>query len=105
MHLLNNFHVFFAKTCGADNVGFIKTGHLPQACADQSTLNTAFNVAFVIIGGLAFLYLVIAGMRYIVAAGNAEAVQKAKRQISQAIIGLIIVALSFAIVNYVIGWL
>ena len=98
-------YLYLAATCPSSGGGIISANNLPQTCADSTTLGKVFFIAFSIIGGVALLFLVIAGLRYIFARGNPETVQKAKHQIQYSLIGLIIAAMAAAIVNYVIGWL
>jgi len=50
-------------------------------------------------GGLAVLFLIIGGIRYIVAAGNEEQIKAAKNTIIYAIVGLILIVISIVIVN------
>ena len=52
-----------------------------------------------IIGGIVFLVLVIGGILYIFAGSNPEAQNKAKGTITKAIIGLILVLASYAIID------
>ena len=47
--------------------------------------------------------ILIGGFQWMTAAGNEEKVEKAKKIISAAIVGLIIILLAWAIVNFVIG--
>jgi len=54
-----------------------------------------------IVGGLAFIYLVYAGILYITANGNPEQAKKGQTGIINAIIGIIIVTLAWIIVNVV----
>lgn len=96
--------IYFAAACNSGNTsGLISANGLPKTCAEQGTINTAFLVLFTIIGGIAFLFLVIGGTRYVMSQGNPENIQKAKNQIQYSLIGLIITALAAAIVNFVIG--
>ena len=92
-----------ACTSGDKAGGIISANGLPQSCANPSTLKTAFFIGFGIIGAIAFLFLVIAGARYVLSQGNPENIQKAKNQIQYSLIGLIIVALAAAIVNFVVN--
>jgi hypothetical protein len=96
---------FFAQTCSTPNTGtgIVGGGCLPQPGANAGTLSTIFIIVFTIIGGLAFLFLVIAGTRYILARGNPEAIQKAKNQIQYSLIGLVIAASAASIVGFVTG--
>ncbi|MDP3993794.1 MAG: hypothetical protein Q8P75_02320 [bacterium] len=59
------------------------------------------NIALFVVGLLAVVFLIIGGFRYITAAGNEEQVEGAKQTIFHAIIGLIIVILSFVIVRVI----
>ena len=87
----------FAAILEQDNTG------LPQVDADATTLQTALNIAFAIIGAVTFLIIVIAGLRYIFAQGDPERITKSRNQILYAVIGLIITALAATIVNFVAG--
>lgn len=52
-------------------------------------------------GGIAVLFLIIGGFQYIAARGNEETTEKAKKTITGAIIGIIIIVMAFAIVAIV----
>lgn len=94
--------IHFFADC-ASSAGLVCGDSLPKTPADSTTLNTVFLIAFTIIGAIAFLFLVIGGLRYITAGGSPESIQKAKSQVLYSLIGLIITALAAAIVNFVIG--
>jgi succinate dehydrogenase/fumarate reductase cytochrome b subunit len=53
---------------------------------------------------LALVFLVIAGVRYMVAYGNEDAANNAKTQAIYAIVGLVIAIFSYAIVQLIIGF-
>ena len=76
---------------------------LPKAEANQDTITTLLNIAFVIIGALAFLMILIAGLRYVMAQGDPGKVAEAKNMVLYSLIGLIIAALAATIVNFVLG--
>lgn len=59
------------------------------------------NVLLLIAGTLAVLFLIIGGFRYITAHGNEEQAEGAKKTILHSIIGLIVIILSFVIVNVI----
>ena len=50
------------------------------------------------VGSMAFLFLVVAGVRYITAYGDEEAAGNAKNQAIYAVVGLVIALLSYTIV-------
>jgi hypothetical protein len=60
-------------------------------------INLLLGVAFVI----AVLFLVIGGFRYIVAQGNPDAAKAGKQTIVNALIGIIIIILSYVLVSVV----
>lgn len=57
-----------------------------------------FRFLIGIVGGLAIIFLIIGGIRYILARGDEKAAKGAKDQITAAIIGLVIALLAVAIV-------
>lgn len=77
--------------------------NLPQVQASGPTLQHMLQIAFGVAGALALLFIVISGFRYIVSAGNPEALSKAKNGLVYAIVGLIVVILAEVIVTFVIG--
>ncbi len=56
-------------------------------------------------GALVVLFLIIGGIRYLVSAGNQEQVAAAKKTIINALIGLIVIVLSYFLVNLIINLL
>ena len=77
---------------------------LPQLPVDeQGTLDEIISIAFVTIGALALLMMIIGGLRYIVARGEPTKMAEAKNVIVYSLIGLVIAAMAWAIVNYVLG--
>jgi hypothetical protein len=102
MHILS----YLAASCntGSDAGGILDAGPLPNTCANGVTLGAIFTIAFSIIGAVAFLFLVIGGVRYTFSGGDPENVKKAKDTLRTAIIGLVIAAMGVTIVNFVISF-
>jgi hypothetical protein len=71
--------------------------------ATTDTIKTVLQIIFVTIGALAVLLIVIAGLRYITAAGEPAKVAQAKSAILYALIGLVIAASAELIVGFVVG--
>jgi hypothetical protein len=92
------FVAYLGNTIGGPN-----NSALPQTPADDNTLTTILTIVFTIIGGIAFLLMVIAGLRYVLAQGDPQKVTTAKNQILYTAIGLILAISAAAIVNFVIG--
>ena len=51
--------------------------------------------------GVAVLFLIIGGFRYITSAGNPDGQTKGKQTVINALIGIVIIVLSYVIVNVV----
>jgi hypothetical protein len=87
---------FFAQILKKSQTG------LPQVSASQNTLAKILTIVFTIIGAMALLFMIIAGLRYITSAGDPAKVATAKNQILYTAIGLIIAASAAAVVNFVL---
>ena len=61
------------------------------------------QIALLIVGMVAVVFIVVGGYRYIMAGGDEEAVGSAKKTITSSVIGLIIVLFSYAIVRIVVN--
>lgn len=64
---------------------------------------TVFNFIILIAGIIAILYLIWAGIQYITASTDEDKAKKAKTAIFNAIIGIVVIILSYAIIFYVGG--
>jgi len=74
-----------------------QAGGLPVIRLDD-LITFAVKGLFVIAGLLAFLYLILGGIKWITSGGNKDDVEKARNQIQAALIGLIVVFSSLALV-------
>ncbi|HYC79935.1 MAG TPA: hypothetical protein VEC17_02820 [Candidatus Binatia bacterium] len=78
---------------------------LTGGITNESTLTgfilRVINIALALAGLIAVLFLIIGGFRYITAGGNDEAAGSAKKIILNAVIGIIVVILSFVVVRVV----
>ena len=66
-------------------------------------ITTIVNILLILAGIIASLYLLYGGVQYITAAGDEDKAGTAKNTILYALIGLIVIGLSAAVVNFVIG--
>ncbi|MDD5693665.1 MAG: pilin [Patescibacteria group bacterium] len=73
------------------------TGNLDVA----SVLSTVIYWILGLSGGVAVLFLILGGLQYITSSGNKDKAEQAKQTILYAVIGLIVIALSFVIVAFV----
>lgn len=76
---------------------------LPTTSANDTTLRNVFSVVLALAGAVAVAFIVFGGIKYMLSQGDAGDIKQSKDTILYAIVGLIIVAISFMLVNYVIG--
>lgn len=67
------------------------------------SVHTILQIVFAIAGGVAFLIIIVAGLRFILSQGDPQNVSKARNTIIYAVIGLIICIAAFSIVTFVTG--
>ena len=81
-------------------------GGLAQASSNLTLTQLivkVINIMLLLAGVIAVLFMVIGGYFYMTAAGNQEQVEKGKNTAVNAIIGLIIIILSFVIINVIVN--
>lgn len=91
--------------------GFISPGDNPQAISTatggqgsfRSLALTIVNFFLTFLGLIAVVMIIYGGFLYVSAAGNQEKIESAKKIIMYAVIGIVVILLSFAIVNTVLG--
>ena len=71
----------------------------------SSTIPNILNIIIGAIAIVAVVVMIIGGITYMTSSGDAGKVKKAKDTILYGIIGLVVCALAYAIVNWVIGGL
>lgn len=76
---------------------------LPQASANNGTLQAILQIVFGIAAALSVLMIVIAGFRFIAGEGNPQEVSKARSTILYAVIGLIVAISAEIIVSFTLG--
>ena len=80
---------------GSGNTG------LPNDTSLTGFIMKIINIALAVAGLIAVLFLIIGGFRYITSAGNEETAEQAKKIITNAIIGIVVIILSFVIVRVI----
>jgi hypothetical protein len=85
-----------------------------RACIDCAPANTkgqtvqegiriAVNTLLFVVGVASVIVLIVGGLRFILAGGNASSVASARDSILYAVIGIVVALLAYAIVNFVLG--
>jgi len=64
-------------------------------------LQNVINYILAISAGIAVLFLIVGGIKYIASQGNEESIESAKHTILYSIIGLLVIVLSFVIVTFI----
>lgn len=67
--------------------------------------SSILNVVMLIAAILVFAYLIFGGIQWITSGGDKSKAEEARNKITAAIIGLIIVAASYAVINLVVNFL
>lgn len=96
---------FIFRTVGADTGG-INTAAQEIGIKNTEITNLTTNlmlIALGLLGIVAVAMMIISGYLWITAGGNDERVRKARAIMFSAVIGLVVVLLSWAIIQYVIG--
>ena len=71
---------------------------------DAGTIfNNALDIAYFLLGAIAVIIIIVAGILYATSAGNAAAITKAKNAILYAGVGLVVVLLAFVITQFITG--
>lgn len=70
---------------------------------DSGSIDTLLTLMFSVMGGIALLVIIIAGMQFVLSRGDAEKAAKARRTIIYAAVGLVIAVMAFTIVSFVVG--
>lgn len=75
----------------------------PDSGFISTQVQDVLSFVFGALGALAVLIIVIAALQYVISAGDAQKVAKAKDAIIYALVGLVVAILAYAIVNFVLG--
>lgn len=77
--------------------------NIPRVDAGPTTEDRILTTVFVIAGAVAVLFIIINAFRYVISQGDAGKISQAKDGILYGLAGLVIISLSYAIVQVVIN--
>ena len=83
--------------------GLPSNGGVSASGTVNSLLVRVINILLFVTAGIAVLFVIIGGFQYITSAGNPEGAKKGKTTVVNAIIGLVIIVLSYVIINVVVN--
>lgn len=72
-----------------------------QSTTATGLIKTVINWLLALAGLIAILFLIIGGFWYITSAGNEETAEKGKNTVINALIGIVVIILSYVIINVV----
>lgn len=98
------------RTCEGSGGTWDKSG---KKCKDNAangpslskTITNAINLLLFVIGITAVLVIIIQGLRFVNSNGDTQAVAKAKNGIIFALIGLVVAAMAYALINFILDQL
>lgn len=78
-----------------------------QACNSKGDdanklIGTLVNTLLFVVGALAVVMIIVAGILYVISNGDAGKVARAKNTLTYAIVGLVVAFVAFALVNWVL---
>lgn len=94
----------FVNNALAQGAAFFEKGSAPAAVTQQdfaTSITTIINYFLGLLGLIAVAFLIYAGVLMVTAGGNDEQVTKARKIITYAVVGIIIILLSYTIVSFV----
>ncbi len=80
---------------------FNKPEGLPDVKANQEFITKLLHIVFATGGAIALLVITLAGLQYILSQGDPQKTAKAKNTILYAVIGLVLMMLSYTIVSFI----
>ncbi|HPS40561.1 MAG TPA: hypothetical protein PLQ50_00985 [Candidatus Woesebacteria bacterium] len=99
--LLANASTFMAQALDVEPIN-PGTGY---ATNFGTMFNSVLNIVMLVAAILVFVYLIIGGISWLTSGGDKGKAEKAREQITAAIIGLVIIAASYALFNLILNFL
>jgi hypothetical protein len=81
--------------------GMFGTGNISDATSLSQLLPMIIELLLGIAGGVAVIFVIIGGYQYITSGGNEESAEKGRKTLTNAVIGIVIIVLSYAIITVI----
>lgn len=96
---MKHFLLQFAQKIDAGSVG------IPNATNNggELLLHNGLNLTYFLAGVVSIIVIIVAGIMYTTASGDASRITRAKNLLTYSIVGLVVVLSAFVITNFVIG--
>jgi len=85
--------------------GIITENKLDSSNGQPSALKSGLNIAFLVLGMISVVMIVVGGLKFTASNGDPSIITSARNTVLFAIIGLIVAAMAYAIVNTFVGFL
>ena len=110
--MILNKLMIFASSCASGKVNLSNVNqsmpcgatNLPTVNAGTPELQQILTIFFGILAGIAVLFVIIGGFRYVISNGNPQDMTKAKDTIIYALIGLVVALSAEAIVSFALSY-
>ena len=79
------------------------TNQTADLFGSSGIFRTITNVLLFVLGAISVIMIIIGGLRYVISGGNSTAVTAAKNTILDAIVGVVVALLAYAIINFVLN--
>jgi hypothetical protein len=97
----NNFKNQFTLSPSSSSSGGTNIISAPVYCSASQLILVVINYLMEFSGVITILFLIIGGFMYVTSAGNEEQSEKGKKILVNAVIGLVVITMSYAIVRIV----
>jgi len=103
--MIDKITTFFIGKANAQNFDIFHPFDVPDPGDDAkgtftTLVGTVITWVLMVVAIIAFIYLIISGVNYITAGGDAEKATKARTGIINAIIGIVVVVLAYFILQF-----
>ena len=79
------------------------TGGLNSSQSLSDLVANVIRILLIFAGVIAIVFVIIGGYQYVVSGGNEETAEKGKKTLINAIIGIVVIVLAYAIINVIVN--
>jgi hypothetical protein len=79
------------------------SGGLTGAQSVSQLIVEVINIMLIFAGAVAIIFVIIGGYQYLTSGGNEESAEKGKKTLLNAIIGIVLIIMSFVIINVIVN--
>lgn len=77
--------------------------HIPTVGASPNSIQVILQLVFGVIGAVALVWVIIAGLQFVTSQGDPQSAAKARQTVIYAVIGLVVALSAEVIVKFVLG--